>query len=136
MTASPEIQAFDSSIAVFLDGKDRLFKTRTVKANKAPEWKESFEVSTKQLKHSRALEFVPETNIPADALNLNAGDKPVFRLDLSRPELGAEEGNDFKLFLNDREDDPPLTLHVHVQPIAPRAPSASGFGKMFKKFGK
>lgn len=138
MTASPEIQAFDASIAAFLDGKDRLFKTRMVKSNKTPEWKESFEVPLKQLKHARAIEFVPESNIPLEALKLGPNDRPVFRLDLGRAELMAEEGAEFKLCLNDREDDPPLTLHVHVQPIAQRAPSATGLGKMFNKvkFGR
>ena len=108
------VDAYDVQLRASSQDDSKLWKSKALKRTKSPLLNESFDVHPKSLKNTKFIEFPLETSLTLEQLALPAGTKPMFRLDLNRPEMATEEKIILSLPLNDISEDPSLLLNVEV----------------------
>ena len=127
-------ESFDVHLKAASGDGNKLWKSKSLKKVKTCSFNDSFDVLPKIVKSNKVIEFPFETSLSLEQLALPAGTKPMFRLELDRPELSSGDQATLSLPLNGVAEEPALVLNLDVKKDYSMHQGAMGaMGGLFKK---
>jgi hypothetical protein len=125
------VDSFDVHLKAVSGDGNKLWKSKSLKKVKTAPFNDSFDVIPKIAKNNKVIEFPLETTLTSEQLALSAGTKPMFRLELDRPELANEDHSTLSIPLNGVAEEPAMMLNLEV--TKDYSMHSTTIGGLFKK---